>query len=79
MTTPSDDLRFAEQRGLCVNVTLLNGQHYDAAGVHDVDDEQGYASLYTPQYNEDETTRTRIRLDDIESVTVLTDLPWTTG
>jgi hypothetical protein len=79
MSTPTEDLQFAEQRGLCVEVTLLNGEHYPATGVHNVDHENGYASLYAPQYLGDETTRTRIRLDDVESVTVLTDVPWTTG
>jgi hypothetical protein len=78
MSTPTEDLRFAEHRGLCVNVTLLNGEQYVAAGVHSVDDENGYASLYTPEYMGDETTRTRIRLDDIESVAVL-GMPWMSG
>jgi hypothetical protein len=78
MTTPSEDLQYAEQLGVCVEVTLLNGQEY-TTGVHSVDTEDGFANLYTPQTMGDETTRTRIRLDDIESVTVLTDLPWTSG
>jgi hypothetical protein len=79
MSTLTDDLRFAEQSGLCVEVYLLNGQQYGPTGVHDVDEENGFASLYQPQYMGDEATRVRIRLDDIESVIVVHDLPWSSG
>jgi hypothetical protein len=34
-----DDLRFAEQSGLCVEVTLQSGQQYGPTGVHSVDEE----------------------------------------
>lgn len=68
--TWSDDLKFAEQSGVCVEVTLLNGQQYPPTGVHGVDEENGWVSLYQPQYMGDETTRVRIWLGDIASVTV---------
>jgi hypothetical protein len=74
-TTWSDDLRFAEQSGLCVEVTLTNGQQYGPTGVQSVDEENGWAILYQPQYMGDETTTVRIWLPDITSVTV-TDVRW---
>jgi hypothetical protein len=74
MSTWSDDLRFAQQAGVCVDVRLLSGEQY-LTGVESIDDEEGWVSLYTPQYMGDETTRARIRLDDITSLTV-TDVRW---
>lgn len=78
MSTWSDDLRFAEQSDLCVEVTMQNGQHYRPTGVHSVDEENGWASLYQPQYMGDETTRVRIWLPDITSV-IVTEIPWSSG
>jgi hypothetical protein len=74
MSAWSDDLRFAQQTGVCVEVHLLNGQQY-VTGVESVDEENGLASLYHPQHMGDESTRVRIRLDDITSLTV-TDVRW---
>jgi hypothetical protein len=65
----SDDLRFAQQAGVAVDVRLFDGQHF-FTGVADVDDEAGLASLYRPQDFNDTTTRVRIRLDEITSLTV---------
>jgi hypothetical protein len=70
----SDDLRFAQQAGVAVEVDLLDGRHF-FTGVADVDDESGSVSLHRPQTLEDTTTRVRVRLDDITSVSV-TDVQW---
>jgi hypothetical protein len=43
--------------------------------VADVDEENGLVSLFRPQTLGDTTTRTRIKLDDITSLTV-TDIQW---
>jgi hypothetical protein len=76
MSTWVDDLRFAEQSGFCVEVALLRGPQYGPTGVHSVDEETGFASLFQPQSLVDRTTRVRIWLPDIASVTVRTDIPW---
>jgi len=70
----SDDLRFAQQAGVAVEVRLFDGQRFQT-GVADVDEEAGLVSLYRPQTLEDTTTRVRIRLDDITSLAV-TDIQW---
>ena len=70
----SDDLRFAQQTRVAVEVNLLDGQHF-FTGVADVDDEGGFVSLHRPQTFGDLTTRVRVRLDDITSVSV-TDVHW---
>ena len=70
----SDDLRFAQQAGVAVEVDLLDGRHF-FTGVADVDDEGESVSLHRPQTFEDTTTRVRVRLDDITSVSV-TDVHW---
>jgi hypothetical protein len=70
----SDDLRFAQQAGVAVEVRLFDGQRFQT-GVADVDEEAGLVSLYRPQTLEDATTRVRIRLDDITSLAV-TDIQW---
>jgi hypothetical protein len=70
----SDDLRFAQQAGVAVDVRLFAGQRFQT-GVADVDEEAGLVSLYRPQTLEDTTTRTRIGLDDITSLAV-TDIQW---
>jgi hypothetical protein len=74
MTARSDDLRFAQQAGVAVDVHLFNGQHFQA-GVADVNEEEGLVSLYRPQTFGDTTTRMRFNLDDITSLTV-TDIQW---
>ena len=70
----ADDLQFAQQAGVCVDVRLFNGQHY-FTGVESVDEENGLAGLHTPQDLADTSTRVRIRLDDITSLSV-TDVRW---
>jgi hypothetical protein len=70
----SDDLRFAQQARVAVEVDLLDGRHF-FTGVVDVDDENGSVSLHRPQDLGDTTTRVRVRLDDITSVAV-TDVHW---
>jgi hypothetical protein len=70
----SDDLRFAQQTGVAVEVDLFDGRHF-FTGVVDVDDEEGLVSLHRPQDFGDTTTRVRVRLDDITSVAV-TDVHW---
>ena len=70
-----DDLRFAQQARVAVEVTLFDGQHF-FTGVHDVDEQIGIVSLYEPQTFSDATTRRRVQLADITSV-VVTELDYT--
>ena len=74
MSAWSDDLRFAQQAGVAVDVRLFDGQRFQT-GVADVDEETGLVSLYRPQTFGDTTTRVRVRLDDITSLAV-TDIQW---
>jgi hypothetical protein len=74
MTAWSDDLKFAQQAGVAVDVRLFDGQRFQT-GVADVDDENSLVSLYRPQDFDDTTTRVRIRLDEITSLAV-TDIQW---
>jgi len=74
MSAWSDDLRFAQQAGVAVKVRLFDGQHF-FTGVESVDDEAGLVGLYQPQDLADTSTRVRIQLDDITSLTV-TDVAW---
>jgi hypothetical protein len=75
MTAWSEDLRFAQQAGVAVDVRLFDGQHFQT-GVADVnEEEEGLVSLFRPQTMGDVTTRTRVRLEDITSLTV-TDIRW---
>jgi len=74
MSAWSDDLKFAQQAGLAVDVRLFDGQEF-STGVADVDDEAGLVSLYRPQDLADTSTRVRIRLDEITSLTV-TKVRW---
>jgi hypothetical protein len=74
MSAWSDDLRFAQQAGVAVDVRLFDGQRFQT-GVADVDEEAGLVSLYRPQTMGDTTTRVRVRLDDITSLAV-TDIQW---
>jgi hypothetical protein len=74
MSAWSDDLRFAQQAGVAVEVRLFDGQEF-FTGVESVDDENGLVGLYRPQDFDDTTTRVRVRLDDITSLAV-TDVRW---
>jgi hypothetical protein len=74
MSAWSDDLRFAQQAGVAVEVHLFDGQRFQT-GVADVDEETGTVSLYRPQTLGDTTTRVRVRLDEITSLAV-TDIQW---
>ena len=74
MSAWSDDLQFAQQAGVAVEVHMFDGQRFQT-GVADVDEETGLFSLYTPQTFGDTTTRVRLRLDDITSLAV-TDIQW---
>ena len=74
MSAWSDDLQFAQQAGVAVDVHMFDGQHFQT-GVADVDEETGLFSLYTPQTFGDTTTRVRLKLDDITSLAV-TDIQW---
>jgi len=74
MSAWSEDLRFAQQAGVAVDVRLFDGQHY-TTGVAEVDEENEPVSLFRPQTMGDTTTRARIKLDDITSLTV-TDIRW---
>jgi hypothetical protein len=64
MSAWSEDLRFAQQASVAVDVRLFDGQHFQT-GVADVDEEEGLVSLYRPQTMGDTTTRVRVKLDDI--------------
>ena len=70
----ANDLRYAQQIGVAVDVHMFDGQHFQA-GVADVDEDAGLFSLYTPHTFGDTTTRVRLKLDDITSLAV-TDVQW---
>ena len=70
-----EDLRFAQQARVAVEVTLFDGQKF-FTGVHDVDEQVGIVSLYEPQTFSDATTRRRVHLADIKSV-VVTEIDYT--
>lgn len=70
-----EDLRFAQEARVAVEVTLFDGQKF-FTGVHDVDEEVGIVSLYEPQTFSDATTRRRVHLADITSV-VVTEIDYT--
>jgi hypothetical protein len=74
MSAWSDDLQFAQQTRVAVDVHMFNGQRFQT-GVADVDEEAGLFSLYQPLDFDDTTTRVRLRLDDITSLAV-TDIQW---
>lgn len=69
-----NDLRYAQTSGVCVDVTLVNGERL-LSGVHSVDEDDDSVSLYAPQHLGDNTTRKRIYLTDIVSLTV-TNVRW---
>ena len=70
-----EDLRFAQQARVAVEVALFDGQKF-FTGVHDVDEQVGIVSLYEPQTFSDATTRRRVQLADITSV-VVTEIDYT--
>ena len=70
-----EDLRFAQQARVAVEVTLFDGQRF-LTGVHDVDEQVGTVNLYEPQTFSDATTRRRVQLADITSV-VVTEIDYT--
>jgi hypothetical protein len=74
MSAWSNDLRFAQQAGVAVDVRMFDGQHFQT-GVADVDEEAGLFNLYRPQDFDDTTTRVGLKLDDITSLAV-TDVQW---
>ena len=76
MSARVNDLRFAQQSGVAVEVRMFDGQQF-TTGVADVDEEAGEFSLYKPQSLGDTTSRVRLELDDITSLTV-TDTQWGT-
>jgi hypothetical protein len=70
----ANDLQYAQQIGVAVDVHMFNGQHF-VTGVESVNEEDGLFGLYQPQTLEDTTTRVRLRLDEITSLAV-TDIQW---
>jgi hypothetical protein len=64
-----DDLKFAMQARVAVDLTLLNGEHL-LTGVHSVDEDDGSVNLWAPQTMGNDTTRRRIRIGDIMSLSV---------
>ena len=74
MNPHAENLRFAQQAEKCVEITMTTGQKF-MTGVHDVDEDQGLFTLYTPQHMGDETTRTTLHLADIASLSV-TEISW---
>lgn len=71
MSAFTDDLRLAQQTGKAVQVRLYSQTKLgEYVGVHEVNEEEGWVSFRTPQTFGDDTTRTRVELSDIASVTV---------
>jgi hypothetical protein len=70
----ADDLRFAQTADFAVRIRTMSGEEF-LAGVHEVHDDEGYVSLFVPEHMGDETTRRKVDLDLIESITV-TDIKW---
>lgn len=70
----ADDLRFAQASQQYVEVLTISGERFLTC-VHDVNEEEGYVSLYAPQTMGDKTTRRKVPLDQITSVVVQTDMP----
>ena len=69
-----DDLRFAQTANFAVRVRTMSGEEF-LAGVYEVHEDEGYVSLYAPETKGDTTTRRKVDLALIESVTV-TDITW---
>lgn len=60
------DLLFAKTAGVCAEVKTLNGDRY-LTGVHEVNEEEGFVSLYNPQHMQDDGTTRKVPLDLIAS------------
>lgn len=69
-----DDLKFAQTAQNFVEVLTLSGDKFVTC-VHDVNEVEGYVSLYAPQTLDDKTTRRKVPLDHITSVVVHADMP----
>lgn len=76
MSFITDDLKYAQAAGVCVDVQLLSGGTMNTQRVHEVNNEAGYVSFFAPQVFGDSTTTQKFALDLIASVTV-TDVEWT--
>ena len=74
MSFVTDDLEYARAAGVAAEIALLNGETV-LTGVHEVNPQGGFVSLYNPQTFEDHTTTRKIGLDLIASVSV-TDITW---
>ena len=70
----ADDLRFAQASEQYVEVRTLSGDKFLTC-VHDVNEEEGYVSLYAAQVMQDTATRRKVPLDHITSVVVQADMP----
>lgn len=68
------DFRKAMDDGVIVDVRLNSGEKL-LTGVHEVNDQEGAVSLYAPQTLGDREAKRKLRLDQIQSVTV-TDVTW---
>ena len=77
MSFITDDLNFAKVSERAVEIRLLNGEEI-FSGVHDVNEDEGFVSLYAPQVFGDDATRRKVGLDLIASVTV-TDVEYKVG
>lgn len=69
-----DDLKFAQSAGVMVEVDILGGGKLNT-GVHEVNEAEGFVSLYAPETFRDNTTTRKVPLDVLASVTV-TDVEW---
>lgn len=70
----AEDFRFAQTTGVCMKVHLLTGEEL-LTGVHQVNKDGGYVSLFAPVTFGDNTTR-KVDMDLVASVSV-TDVVWT--
>jgi hypothetical protein len=68
----ANDLRYAQATGVAVELALLDGEPIHT-GVHEVNEDGGFVSVYTPQDMGDFTTTKKIPLDLIMWVTVTKD------
>lgn len=64
------DLKFASAAGVCVVLVLTNGDDLGHRGVREVDADEGWVAIGDPQTLADTTTRRRIFLSDITSLTI---------
>jgi hypothetical protein len=69
-----NDLRYAQTTGVRVDMTLVTGEAIHT-GIHEVNEEKGFVSIYAPQAMHDFTTTRKVALDLIGSVTVHKE-PW---